>query len=511
MKKIIIGMLILSSLVLADKHSDKRADLYLKDGKYFSPDRNEIFTGSIIYSTQEDKIDYLEIIYRDGLISEEKEFYKSGALKKLIKYDEEEEPFLEETYYEDGTLAQRKLIKDGNEKIILIDSDDFHSGKNSYSPDGKFNRRLGLKGDIEIQYREENRFVKNNYSQLYSKFYTDTKIEEEKRGNLETFSREYNYGILINESYNKVNEKEEVRKITKFENNILTITEDNRETKYYLNGNKKYESIDYNDENGILHNEVRYFDESEKLISERIYLNNELKKDYEDKNYIEKIKDNDTYTIKYPNGKIAYEKIITSDNKTLEKYFSKDGILTFSGEYYPNLYKKDIKELIDEYGDGIRIKAELPKNIKRYSLDGKLIFESKFDENEKFTKFCKLSYHQNGKIYYDELETIDNTTNIMVRELKRYNDKGNLEYSLKHDNKIKIERTYKNGKLLYEYVLKKENGDLLEEYNIYYNNGKKRVSDEYHTNYKTGRGINYIKKYSLDGTLNYETQNNYQY
>lgn len=509
MKKIIFGFFSIFLLILADKHPDKRADLYIKDGKYFSPDRNEIFTGSILYSTKEDKINYLEVVYKDGLISEEKEFYKSGALKKLIKYNEEEDAFLEENYYEDGTLSERKLIKDGKEKIILINDNDFYIEISCFSPDGRFDRQLGTKGMIRVNYRNDDRFVSDK--ELYFKSYDGIEIEEEKNGNLEYFSRKYEYGFLISETYRKVDEKGKSTKQIKFKDNILTITEDNRETKYYLNGNKKYETINYEDKEGILHDEVRYFDESGKLISERIYLNNELKKDYQDKNYMERAEENSSYIVKYPDGKTAYEKIITSDNKVLEKYFSKDGNLTFSGEYYPNIYIKNIKELIDEYGDGLRVKEELPKIIKRYTVDGNLIFESKFEENEKFTKFCKLSYHQNGKIYYNELETIDNTTSIMVRELKRYDDIGNLEYSLKHDNEVKIERTYKDGKLLYEYTLKKESKDLVEEYSLYYNNGNKRVSNEYHTNYRTGKGISYTRTYSLDGSLNYEKQSKYQY
>lgn len=512
MKKIILGFLILSSLALADKHPDKRADLYLKDGKYYSPDINDVFTGTLIYATKPENIDYLEIIYRDGLISEEKELYESGAIKKLTKYDEEEDAYLEEKYYEDGTLSQRKLIKDGQERIVFINDNNIPNDRNYFSFDGRLDKKLEVNGDVRIRYRKEDNFV--NDADLYSKFYNDINIKEEKTGNLENFSRKYEYGLLVNESYNKVNEKEKIIKQINFEDNILTVTEDNKETKYYLNGNKKYENITFKDENNILHNETRYFDESEKIISEKIYLNNDLKKEYKDKdyeNYMERLNKNLPYTIKYPDGKIAYEKYLTKDNKTIEKYFSKNGTLTFSGEYYPNIYKKSIKKLINEYDDGLEAKVELPKNIKRYTVEGKLIFESKFEENKKFTKFHKISYHKNGKIYYDELETIDNTTDIMVRELKRYDEKGNLEYSLKLDNKIKIESAYRDNKIQYKYELRKEDGDLIEEYSIYYNNGKKRYSDEYHTNYRTGKGFNYIRTYDLDGKMKKESKREYQY
>lgn len=447
----------------------------------------------------------LEILLLSSFVfantKEIKEYYESGAIKRVTRYDEQT-PYLIEMFYEDGTLMKKILIKDGEERILYTSSDESHNHINKTSKDGQLQKRVSVTGDFSIYYIGD--LIVDNEKSIYTNKYSDFKQIEEKNNGLIQFKREYEYGILLKESYSEFTEKDVLIKDLEFKNNILRIKEHGNTYEYYLNGNKKLENILYVDEKGNKYNKELHYDESEKLIYEKIYINNQLEKEYQDKNYSTyldtKIR-NFPYHIKYSNGNTAYEKYITLDGKIVEKYFNKKGTLIYSGEYYPNLYKMKIKKMAHEFDEGLEFKSDLPKNIKRFSYDGDLIFESKFEDNESNTIFRKISFHQNKQVYFDEKETINKKTNVLTYELKRYDETGNLQYSLKVDNREKIKKYYKDKKIFYEYILKFENNTKMIFDNFYYKNGKIQKSYMIVTDYTNQNDYFSIKSYDLNGNL----------
>lgn len=433
--------------------------------------------------------------------TEIKEYYESGAIKKIIKYDDKI-PYLTEIFYEEGTLMKKILIKDSEERVLYANLDEPYNYINKTSKDGQFEKRISTTGDISIYYTGD--LILGKEECIYTNKYFDTKQIEEKSKGLIQFKREYEYGMLLKENYTEFTEKKVLTKDLEFKNNILTIQENSNKYEYYLNGNKKSETISYIDEKGDKHQKELHYDESEKLLHEKIHINNLLEKEYQDKNYstyLDNKKKNIPYQIKYPNGNIAYEKYLTPDSKIVEKYFNKKGILTYFGEYYPNLYKIKIKKMANEFEEGIDFKSELPKNIKRYSDDGDLIFESKFEDNESTSIFHKISYHKNKKIYFDEKEIINKKFNILTYELKRYNEAGSLQYSLKIDNKEKIKKYYKDNSILYESILIFENNSKKVLDNLYYKNGKLKKSYVNIIDYTNQKEYFSIELYDINGNL----------
>ena len=169
------------------------------------------------------------------------------------------------------------------------------------------------------------------------------------------------------------------------------------------------------------------------------------------------------YKILYPNGKTAYEKYFTDKNTKMEKYYTKEGVLVFEQETYPEPYKIKIKYSFLESWDEYKGKIERDiKIVKRYTPEGQPVYIENFKDTKEYTIFEKTSYHTNGKIYYHEKETINKKLNDsaeIIYELKRYNENGNLEYFLILDSQKRDEKHYdKKENLCYETVIANENG-----------------------------------------------------
>lgn len=517
-RKIILTLFLISSLSFANGEED----VFLKDGKYYDVKTNKLFNGYIEYTEKDTNIKRMEEDYVEGVITQKTFYYKSGAIQSVVGYADGE-PFLEENYYEDGTIYERIFHKDGKERKFIEEMD----GKHITRVDGKMRKTKSKEGDIYVYQINEDDFTMKNWgysSYAYQKRYYRTFLIEEKKSGLNTFERKWEHGLLVyDKSYERDLKSSRLKsKSVNFyeeDNTLREIIEneetDNRvETWYFLNGNKKYEMRRYRDKDNKLNEEKRYFDESGKMLSEEISIHYDtVKSDKENyKKYLEMTKEDKPYKINYPNGKLAYEKFFTGDNVKVERYYTKDGILIFDGEYFPKQYEIKVKKLaIHDLPEGnVVTESKFPRNIKRYSPDGKLIYIESFEDSDKFTKFQKTSYHKNGKIYIDEKKIITKnnlTVNDMTYEIKRYDEDGKLRYSLKTDDKLAEEKYYdENGKLHYEKVEKVERSiDSSTTSDIfYYKNGNKRKEIIYEYSGLSGKGDTLIRKYFLNGELEKE-------
>ena len=480
LKKIILAVFLFSSFVFAGEKTDyDLVEIVSKDGKYYIKGTEKLYTGYMEYINSETQIKVKEEDYKDGVMVQERKYYESGALKSAIRYADGE-PYLEEKFFEDGTLWERIFHKDGTKKYVYIKSDD---AKDIYTPEGrtKISCVTGMTFKHDVK---DDIFTKT--TQLYHKEYDRTELTEKNSTDEFSFSRKWNYGILVYEDIYRYNENGETTEeiYSCSEDNIVKKEDENSIREYFPNGNKKYENIVFWDKEGKRHYERRYYDESGKILSEEIEINNEtIKSDWENyKKYCEMIRDDKPYKIFYPNGKTAYEKYFTDKNIKMEKYYTKEGVLVLEQESHPELYEIKVKEsylgLWDEYKG--KIKRDI-KIVKKYTPQGQPVYIEKFEDNDKYTIFETTSYHKNGKIYYNKKETI--TKKIagaaeVVCELKRYNENGKLEYLLTFDSQRKDEKFYdKDGNIYYEIIMETINyaaGQERESWIGYHKNGKVR-------------------------------------
>lgn len=512
LKKIVLAIFLFFSFGFAEEKTDyDLVETVLKDGKYYIKGTEKLYSGYIEYISNKTGKVALEEDYKDGVIVQERQYYESGALKSIKRYADSE-PFLEEKFFEDGTLCERKFHKDGSAKFVYIKNDD---SEEIYTPEGRTKIYHGINGMIFKQ--DTKRDVFEKVTELYDKKYEKTELTEKNSTDDFSFSRKWKYGILVNESvYTYKENGETTGKITSCnKDNILKVEEKNSTKEYFPNGNKKYEDIVFWDKEGKKHYERRNYDESGKMLSEEIEISSEtIKSDLENyKKYYEMTEGDKPYKILYPNGKTAYEKYFTNKNTKMEKYYTKEGVLVFEQETYPEPYKIKIKYSFLESWDEYKGKIERDiKIVKRYTPEGKPVYIENFKDTKEYTIFEKTSYHKNGKIYYHEKETI-NKKNIasigVIYELKRYNDKGSLEYFLTFDGQKRDEKHYdKKGNLCYETVIENEKGIVgyEKETNIsYYKNGKIRKENITEWN---GYYIDILseveKTYSINGDLKEE-------
>ena len=512
LKKIVLAMLLFFSFGFAEEKKDyDLVETVLKDGKYYIKGTEKLYSGYIEYTSNKTGKVALEEDYKNGVIVQERQYYESGALKSIKRYADSE-LFLEEKFFEDGTLCERKFYKDGSARLVYVKNED---SEEIYTPEGRTKVCHNINGTIFKQDTKDDIFKES--TGLYLKEYNRTELTEKNSTDEFSFSRKWNYGILVYEDIYRYNENgkttEEIYSCS--EDNIVKKEDENSTREYFPNGNKKYENIVFWDKEGKRHYERRYYDESGKIISEEIEINNEtIKSDLENyKKYYEMTEGDKPYKILYPNGKTAYKKYFTDKNIKMEKYYTKEGILVFEQETYPEPYKIKIKYSFLESWDEYKGKIERDiKIVKRYTPKGQPVYIENFKDTKEYTIFEKTSYHKNGEIYYSEKETINKKLNDsaeIIYELKRYNENGNLEYFLILDSQKRDEKHYdKKENLCYETVIANENGIAGQEketHIIYYKNGKVRKENivEWNGNY-TDILSEVERNYSINGDLKEE-------
>lgn len=469
--------------------------------------------GYIEYTDKETNKKVIEEDYREGIITEKREYYNSGVIKSISKYDEGE-VYLEKNFFEDGKLSLKKIYKDGVARTTLdLDSDGI---KVEVSEDYRVQKQTNEKGFVRVFYKENDIFEEPS-KDILEKTWDKEVEEEEKETGTVNYKREYRYGILEKESYSEVGNgfSKEVNK--KLEDNILSVYEktkkleedfplpriEEREVKYFPNGNKKYEKISKKGNENKLYEEERVYDESEKILTEKKYVNNDLKDSFQDKDYkkYKEEKESKNYKIKYSNGKIAYEKESLKNGIEKERYFTKKGVLTFESESYPEIYKITVKKMADENTEESVVRKL--KNLKKYSEDGKLFYEENFEENEESIKFFKTSYYKNGKINFREVETIIKSSRKRSYKIEKYLEDGKLVRSIYHDDKEINKKFYdENQKLKYEKVLKEEKEKTVDNSIYYYENGKIRKENEVISTYTSDKFTTRI--YNINGELEKE-------
>lgn len=484
----------------------------------YDEETNKPLNGYVEYIKKDTNIKVLEEDYVEGIKVEERNYYESGGIKKITKYDEGEK-YLEKEFFEDGELSSKIIYKDGVGRL-LVSKDE---GNNSiFSEDGRIDRQ-SIMYDIEkVYYRGEDIFSGMSYDELYQKI-DEKESKEEKivEGPL-SITRKYRYGILEKENIVEVEEgiyKESEKKLE--EGNILSvyeevtiykdlpiIKEDVKKISYFPNGNKKREEIEVRKEEGKRYEIERIYDESEKLLQEKKYVNNDLKDTFIDKgyeDYKEKVNKSEGYKIKYPDGKIAYEKY-SKDGKDIERYFNKKGILVFDKETSKELYQAKVRRMADESYDETVVKK--PQNMKKYRDDGTLFYEERFEDNKDATVFLIVSYYKNGNINFKEKETIEksnDTRKKRIYELEEYDENGNIIRSIYHDDKKHSKKFYgDNHKLKYEEILEDNKGEVISKNISYYKNGKiKRDSEMIMPNYSSSIK-SHTKLYDINGELKKE-------
>ena len=500
LKKIILSMFLFSSFAFSVESTEEQLmEVVLKNGKYYIKDTDKLYSGRAEYFDNAENRKVIEEDYKDGLITQTREYYKSGVIKSITRYADGE-PFLEEIFFEDGTLWERIFHKDGTKKYVYIKSD---NSEEIYTPNGR--TRIVKRTNGTIFKQDVKKDIFSNDIGLYRKEYNETEIMEKNEIGMCGISKEWKYGILVQDDiYGYDDNGEEISKRISYNDNILKIEKDNSIVEYFPNGNKKYEDLTWWDKKGKKHDEIRDYDESEKLISEKIYVNNEtIKSDTKNYDkYYEMKENNKHYKIFYPNKKLAYEKYFIENDIKIEKYYAKNGNLVFEQKEYLKPYKINIKHWDT---DKEQIKRNI-KLIKKYTDKGQPIYIEKFVNNDKQTIFQKTSYHKNGKIFYDEKEIInkisENIGESEEYELKRYNENGKIEYFLKTEQLKRTEEHYKDDIISYK---------RLTEYNVttkeeketeisYYKNGKKRQERIVSWKYDTVNEDT-TKEYSINGEL----------
>ena len=476
LKKVILSMILLSSLALGN---DKDNDL-------------------------------IEIDYKEGVKIQERKYYENGAIQSIIRYADEE-PFMEEKFFEDGTLYEKIFYKEGK-GYIVFQKDEY--GEEFYSPERRTKTVKNANGNTYKQDIKRDTLAKDTKIFSIEYFHGDLTLEKED------YRKVLKYGVFSeSDSYGYDKEWKRTRKeISYTKDGFLEINENGNTTKYFPNGNKYFESIVYFDKQGKKHFEERYYDESEKLLSEEIEISNEVIKNDIDKRqkYFDMIRDDKPYKIFYSNGKLAYEKYF-KDNKKIEKYFAKNGILTYEKEDYQQKYEINSEKILNDpvkYYKGDTRKLE---NIKIYTPEGKPIYIEKFTEDNKQIIFQITSYYPNGKIYYNEIEIAEKklTENEKIKyELKRYGENGKLKYSLLAEKDSGNEKIYDDkGNLYYEKIntVDYKKREEIETEISYYKNGKAR--QETVTIWGEANGdltSKYtIKTYSINGDLKDEYKKNY--
>ena len=512
LKKIILSLILISNLVFGNNKDSDLVEIFEKDGKLYIKGTEKLYTGYTEYINRDTGKKEFEEDYKNGVVIQEREYYESGTLKSIKRYADKE-LFMEERFFEDGTLYEKRFYKDGKSRLVF-EKDGY--SETFYSPEGRTKTVKEIDG--EIYKRDVKEDILGKDIEIYNKYYESNKIKN-LRLQQENTTKVWEYGIFnYSDTYGYDKDWNKTRKEISYEKeNILTINDNGNITTYFPNGNKSFEQKKYRDEQGKEHFERRSYDESEKLISEVIEINDILvKKDIDKREkYLQMKEEDKPYKTFYSNGKLAYEKYF-EDNKKIERYFNKNGILTYEKEDFQKECEIDGEELWADKVESYK-KIRKLRNIKKFTPEGKIIYDEKFKEDNKKIEFQIISYHPNGKIYYDEIEVVEKGTRKNKKieyQIKRYGENGKIKYIFFVNKEKANEKMYDdNGRLYYEkintldYVKREE----IEREIWYYTNGK--IREEKVTFWGSSQGEltsrSIRKTYSINGELKKETKEDY--
>lgn len=497
----------ISTLVFGNDKENDLIETFEKNGKLYIKDTEKLYTGYVEYIKRDTGKKGFEEDYKDGVLVQKREYYESGALKSVKRYADKE-LFMEEKFFEDGTLYEKRFYKDGKSRLVF-EKDGY--AETFYSQEGRTKTVKEIDGGIYK--RDVKRDILGKDIEIYNKYYENNKIKN-LRFEQENITKVWEYGIFnYSDTYGYDKDWNKTRKEISYEReNILVINDNGNITAYFPNGNKSFEQKNYRDKQGKEHFEERSYDESEKLISEIIKIDDKLvKKDIDKREKYFQMKGEDKpYKIFYSNGKLAYEKYF-ENNKKIEKYFNKNGILTYEKEDFQKECEINSEEIWAEKIESYKkIKTRKLRNIKKFTSEGKIIYDEKFREDNKKIEFQIISYHPNGRIHYNEIEVVEKGArkNKKVEyQIKRYGENGKLKYDFFVNEEKSNEKIYDdNGKLYYEkintldYVKREE----IEREIWYYTNGKIREENTTFWGEVTSRSL--VKEYSINGELKKETK-----
>ena len=166
-------MFLFSSFAFSVESTEEQLmEVVLKNGKYYIKDTDKLYSGRAEYFDNAENRKVIEEDYKDGLITQTREYYKSGVIKSITRYADGE-PFLEEIFFEDGVLCERKFYKDKYAKIIYKKES---NSEEIYTPNGR--TRIVKKTNGTIFKQDVKKDIFSNDIGLYRKEYNETEIME---------------------------------------------------------------------------------------------------------------------------------------------------------------------------------------------------------------------------------------------------------------------------------------------------------------------------------------------
>lgn len=421
--------------------------------------------------------EFSEKINFDEGYREEAEIFSGTQDKKVLRY-KGEKLFLTEYFYADGTKAEEIEYRD--DKEIYRKTDVFATMLENLSFDKKFkksNWNTQVK-DKEIYVRKKDS-LGNYYSTVYTRtLFNNVEIREYKQGEAQNFLREWKYGVLVKENeIVRDLERSVFQRDFEIESDYIKISETsngiNRVGIFYFNGNPKRIEIYKKTSDGKVFNEMYDYDEAGTLLSKSVKIGDKRSEERNEK-YIseyQELKKGEEYKVFYPNKTVAYERLKKDDN-IIEKYYSKEGKLTFEREISSKKISKLINRVEDEVEKSKKLKKELRK-IKVYTPKGKPLYSEDWEEDkEKYTLTYK-SWYENGQENYDVKEIVYKSSPTSIIDMKKMTSDGKEDYTIYADDKMRIEKNYKNGVLNTEFQIKEEGIIEIE----YYTNGKKKIEN----------------------------------
>ena len=108
-------------------------EIFEKDGKLYIKGTEKLYTGYTEYINRDTGKKEFEEDYKNGVVIQEREYYESGTLKCIKRYADKE-LFMEERFFEDGTLYEKRFYKDGKSRLVF-EKDGY--SETFYSPEGR--------------------------------------------------------------------------------------------------------------------------------------------------------------------------------------------------------------------------------------------------------------------------------------------------------------------------------------------------------------------------------------
>ena len=114
LKKIILSLILISSLVFGNNKDSDLVEIFEKDGKLYIKGTEKLYTGYTEYINRDTGKKEFEEDYKNGVVIQEREYYESGTLKCIKRYADKE-LFMEERFLKMELFMKKDFTKMENQ------------------------------------------------------------------------------------------------------------------------------------------------------------------------------------------------------------------------------------------------------------------------------------------------------------------------------------------------------------------------------------------------------------